>query len=36
MHPDIAEELFTEAAGYAEEKYQYLNKLSKLYDTHEQ
>lgn len=34
MHPEIAEELFTRAAEYAEEKYHYLNKLIDLYNTH--
>lgn len=31
INPETAEELFTRAAGYAEERYRYLNKLIDLY-----
>ncbi len=33
MHPDMAEELFSQAAAHARERYQYLKKLIDLYDT---
>lgn len=33
MHPDIAEKLFAQAAGYAKERYHYLHKLIDLYGT---
>ena len=33
MHPQMAEELFAQAASHAKERYEYLKKLIDLYDT---